>query len=237
LITLTPGLKKDIAEKLRLTAADKIEVVPLGLDLEKNWQYKRKSSNWRQKIGLSSESFLMGIVARLVPVKNHRMLIDAMPELCRRFPNLHLAVVGGGELESSLKSRVDQHGLSGRIHFAGIERDIENVYSDLDLLVLSSKNEGTPVVIIEALASGCPVAATGVGGVAEVLEHGRLGALLRTDPELFAQDLATVIAAGPAGPATDLRKHVVNSYSIELLVNRLHQLYYRQLRLRGIDIG
>lgn len=237
LITLTPGIKADISQRLRLTEPEKIEVIPLGLDLEKNLKTPRKSSGWRKKLGLDDGVFLAGIVARLVPVKNHSMLIGAIRQICQRVGNLHLAIVGGGELESQLKNQVEALGLKDRVHFCGIVRDIEAVYADLDLLVLSSRNEGTPVVVIEALASGCPVAATRVGGIEEVLDYGRLGIILDNTENEFTTGLTKAIdSINMAGGSMVVRQEIADKYSVAALVERIHTMYGRFLRLRGINV-
>lgn len=237
LITLTPGLKNDIRHHLRIGGGEKIEVIPLGLALEKNLQTARQSSGWRRQLGLDDSAFLAGIVARLVPVKNHKMLLDAVARIAPRFDNLQLAIVGGGELEAQLRSHTARLGLEKRVHFCGVVRDMEAVYSDLDLLVLSSRNEGTPVVIIEALASGCPVAATRVGGIEEVLERGKYGSILGETDESFTADL--FVAMQKAGKTTlcdFTRREIAEKYTIDTLIGRVHNLYRKFLKLRGIDV-
>lgn len=238
LITLTPGLKEDISQRFKLTESQKIEVVPLGLDLRKNLFISRKSTNWRARFGLDQDVFLAGIVARLVPVKNHAMLIKTVADLVVQIPELHLAVVGGGELEGSLRALASSLGVADRIHFCGIVNEIEEVYADLDLLVLSSKNEGTPVVLIEALASGCPVAATRVGGIPEVLNEGRFGCLLSTDPAIFTRELGELVRSGSSrlSVPTEIRKKMAETYSVDTLVKRIDLLYRKTLKLRGIDV-
>ncbi len=226
LIALTPGLRAELNQILHIKDPNKIKVVPLGLDLSKNMSTKRKSGNWRNNAGFKGKDIIIGIVARLVPVKNHQILINSMKELCKNRSNLHLAILGSGELESKLKQQVSDLELNNNVHFFGNVRDIENVYSDLDLLVLCSKNEGTPVVIIEALASGCPVAATNVGGVSEVLQTGKLGYLLPSEPEAFTKKLSEILVnpqKSSYSPA--LRKEVAARYSVDNLVNNIKALY------------
>ncbi|MBQ2594834.1 MAG: glycosyltransferase family 4 protein, partial [Candidatus Riflebacteria bacterium] len=116
------------------------------------------------------------------------------------------------------------------IHFCGISKELEKIYSDLDLLVLCSKNEGTPVVIIEALAAGCPVAAVDVGGVREVLENGKTGRLLPSEPELFTKYLANAIFDLKEGkfkeyPDLKTRQSVAKAYSVDNLVRNIYNLY------------
>jgi len=235
LITLTPAIKDEMLKRFRSVNPDKMSVISLGLDLEKNLHAPLASGRWREKHGIPGDAFLMGMVARLVPVKNHHMMIQAMQILSDMRPNLHLALVGGGELEAALRKQVADAGLQAKVHFCGVEKEIEDVYSDLDLLVLSSKNEGTPVVIIEALASGCPVAATRVGGVEEVLEHGRRGFLLSQDPDQFVRDLGGLLSEKKLQRPDEMkRREIAGKYSIDSLVTNMHNLYSKILLRRGI---
>lgn len=230
LIALTPNLASELNHILRIKDSEKISVVPLGLDLVPYLSTPRKTNIWHKSEGFNEKDFVIGIVARLVPVKNHKMLINSMERLCSIFPNLHLAVIGNGELEEELKKQTENLGLSGHIHFCGISEKLENIYSDLDLLVLCSKNEGTPVVIIEALAAGCPVAAVDVGGVREVLENGKSGRLLPSEPELFTKALANAISDIKEGkfkeyPTDITRQTIAQTYSVDNLVKNIFELY------------
>ncbi len=239
LITLTPGLAEELASRLKLSGTRKIATVPLGLDLTKNLALPRKSTGWRHSIGLRATDFVIGIVARLVPVKNHEMLLRAFARLTKSQTNLQLIIAGGGELENELRRISSQLDIAEQVHFCGISDCIEEVYSDIDLLVLSSRNEGTPVVVIEALASGCPVAATDVGGVAEILESGRNGFILPVDPEGFArglEDAVKVCRSQNYSHSDAFRNSWVEKYSVKTLAERLDAIYRKTLRLRGFDV-
>ncbi len=234
-ITLTPGLKKEISQKFRAVPARKVVIVPLGLDLNKNLHTRRKSTNWRRTLGLSQNAFLAGIVARLVPVKNHKMLLEAIPDILRECPDFHLAVVGGGDNEADLRELAHDLRIERNVHFCGVCREIETIYSDLDLLILCSKNEGTPVVILEALASGCPVAATNVGGIAEILESGKYGTLLSAHPKTFADQIVALARnRGNLSVSEQTRRTFVQKYSIRALSEKVCCLYEKFLRLRGL---
>src|SRR5205807_1223141 len=87
-------------------------------------------------------------------------------------------VVGGGELDDELRAYAEALGLGDRLLFAGWRRELQPVYAACDIVALTSDNEGTPVAVIEAMASGRPIVATEVGGVADVLEGGRYGLLV-----------------------------------------------------------
>lgn len=239
LITLTPNLAAELSERFNLTNQGKITAVPLGLELDTNLNTPRHCGRWRAGLGIPDDAFLAGIVARLVPVKNHKMLLHAVAELVKTRPNLHLAIVGGGELEADLQRQAARFGIANHVHFCGIVTDIEKVYSDLDLLILSSRNEGTPVVAIEALASGCPVAATGVGGVPELLEGGRRGFLLPVDVRGFTAGLAEAVDACRAGRyAIDdaMRRQWAEQFSVEALSCKIDVIYRKTLKIRGIDV-
>ena len=226
LIALTPGLCSELNQILGIKDSNKIKVIPLGLDLSKNLSTSRRAGNWRNSAGFKENDIVIGIVARLVPIKNHELLINSMQYLCKTFKNLHLAIVGSGELENQLQKQVTELNLQNSVHFFGNIKAIENVYSNLDLLVLCSKNEGTPVVIIEALASGCPVAATNVGGVAEVLQNGRLGHLLHSEPKTFTKELTKIISNLSHNSTPEAtRKETADRYSVENLVKNIAQLY------------
>ncbi len=240
LITLTPSLACELSQRLGLNGSRKIETVSLGLNLKKNLEVSRRSTGWRKSLNLSDKHLLMGIVARLVPVKNHRLLLNALADLAAAMPDLHLAIIGGGELEAGLRQQAIDSGIADRVHFCGLISEIEEVYADLDLLVLSSKNEGTPVVVIEALASGCPVAATDVGGVAELLDGGEYGTLLPAEPEAFTASLRSALEKCRwAEKKLDLpfRKQWCARFSVEGLGAKIDAIYKKSLKLRGIDAG
>ena len=236
LIALSPNLTIELKRIIKPVDYKKIVTVPLGLDLKKNLSTPRMLNRWRETMGFSHKDIIIGIVARLVPVKNHQMLINSMSELCKDFSNLHLAVIGNGELENQLKEQVNKLKLDSKIHFYGILKNLNEVYSDLNLIVLCSKNEGTPVVLIEALASGCPVASTNVGGVAEVLENGKLGTFLSSNPNEFTKGLHNIIndiANNNFKESLDYseRKKICNQYSVDKLGKNIYQLYTNNSKL------
>lgn len=230
LIAISPKQSVEIQEFLKLKDATKIKTIPLGLNLEKNLATPRKSSNWRKRVGLSEHCFLLGIVARLVPIKNHALLLGSMKNLCQKIPDIHLAIIGSGELEDNLRQQCSLLGITDRVHFCGIVNDMENVYSDLDLLVLCSKNEGTPVVIIEAIASGCPVVSTNVGGVADILKNEKFGRLLSQQTEEFTNQLLLAIEDIQNGkfneyPTHSVRQEIVRRYSVASLARNIANMY------------
>jgi len=122
-------------------------------------------------LGIAANVPLAGTVGRLVPVKDHATLFSAVASV----PGLHLAVLGDGELRATLESLASELGIADRTHFTGWWTDVPSALADLDVVVLSSRNEGTPVTLIEALAAARPVVATDVGGVRHVVQHDETG--------------------------------------------------------------
>ena len=196
----------------------------LGLDLAPFAAVPRKSGAFRAAWEIPADAPLIGIVGRLVPVKNHALFLAMAAQLRTRLPEARFVIVGDGELRGGLEQLVDALGLREAVTFTGWQRDLPPIYSDLDALVISSLNEGTPVSVIEALAAGCPVAATAVGGLPDLLEQGALGALTPS------QDAAALCAAvvrlldAPPDPAR-AQTAVLLRYSIDRLARDLEELY------------
>lgn len=204
------------------------DVVPLGLDLSPFLAVDRPSGALRSQIGAPAGAPLIGIVGRLVAVKDHATLLAAMVDV----PAAHLAVIGDGELRPALEAQAAALGLAGRVHFTGWSPDVAGAVSDLDVVVLASKNEGTPVSLIEASAASRPVVATAVGGVPSVVEDGKTGRLVPAgDPAALAAALREALAdpeqARRWGAAGRARVH--RRFGAERLLEDMGRIYERLL--------
>jgi len=141
---------------------------------------------------------------------------------------VHFAIVGDGELWSHLHDVAHVAGLGERVHFAGWRADLADVYADLDVVVCCSRNEGTPVSVIEACAAGLPVVGTAVGGMTDIITDGLNGLLVPTgDAAALSAAIAGLISdptrrssMGAAG-----RKMVLERYGASRMVNELKQVY------------
>ena len=180
-VAISPHQRKELGELLRIAEPSRIRLIPLGLDLGPFRTCASHRGKLRAELGLDEGTRLIGTVGRLVPIKRHDILLEALTFL-RDSPatkgDLCCVVVGDGELRSALEHRVKEMGLDGHVRFLGWRRDLETIYADLDCLVLTSENEGTPVSVIEAISAGVPVVATAVGGVPDLFRP------LREDEEL-----------------------------------------------------
>ncbi|GBR73682.1 glycosyl transferase GTB-type super family, partial [Candidatus Termititenax aidoneus] len=142
---------------------DKIAVIRLGFELNKLQPVK---NYWHRKYKLAPQTILVGIVGRLTAVKNHEYFLEIAREVCRQNDNVRFIIIGGGELREQLIMSAKLKNLDGKVFFAGFLNDTKKIYSDLDIAALTSRNEGTPVTLIEAMACGKPAVSTNVGGVA-----------------------------------------------------------------------
>lgn len=222
LVAISPEIRDELLE-LRIGRASQYRVIPLGFDLSQHLRVEGQVGRLRATVPVPADTPLIGIVGRLVPIKDHETMLLAMRDVV----GAHLLVIGDGELRQALEARVRTLGLETRVHFTGWWSDIPSVMADLDVVALSSRNEGTPVSLIEAAAAGRAVVATDVGGVRSVVEDGVSGlAVPPGDPAALAaalqrlvDDPALAARMGAAGRAA------VGRFTAERLVTDVRSLY------------
>src|SRR5206468_4512724 len=107
----------------------------------------------REELGVAAAP-LVGNVARLVPIKRHEDFLAAAARVAREVPSCRFLVVGDGERRAEIEGLAVANGIGHLVHFLGWRRDLAHIYADLDLVVLCSANEGSPVSLIEAMAAG-----------------------------------------------------------------------------------
>ena len=176
LVTVSEQVKKELIE-YGVARADRITVIPLGLDLEPYLHAETRRGEFRREMSLSSGARLVGIVGRIFPVKNHALFLESAARIAAAEPAARFVVVGDGMLRFALEQQARELGIADLVLFTGWRSDLARIYADLDVLVVSSNNEGTPLSAIEAMATSCPVVATRVGGVPDLIsdyESGRL---------------------------------------------------------------
>ncbi len=185
IIVISPLQKRDICHKFKIASEERVRVIPLGFDLSNFKDCRKYRRNMRERF-LPRESpdvFLVGAIGRLTAVKNYSMLLEALKILKTRDEkggHYKFLFVGDGELKRQLIKQASDLGVQDSVIFAGWQKEMPPVYGAIDAVALTSKNEGTPVVVIEAMASGKPVVATDVGGVRDLL-----GEILETSPGGF----------------------------------------------------
>jgi glycosyltransferase involved in cell wall biosynthesis len=191
LIAVSDKVREDLI-KSNIIKPEKSVTIHLGLQLERFLNIGEYKGQLRRELGIPENAVLVGIIARLVPVKNHRLLVDAALRI--KNDNVRYLVVGDGYLREELREYIRSKGLDGKFIFTGFRKDLERIYSDLDISVLSSLNEGLPVAVIESMAAGIPVAATDVGGIRELIDDGVNGFIVPSrDTRLLADKIEVLI--------------------------------------------
>jgi glycosyltransferase involved in cell wall biosynthesis len=241
IVVITEQQRREINEIFRVGQARQFAVIPLGIDLDiyANWRERREE--FRRELDAGADEILIGIVGRLTEIKNHELYLEAAAKL-HKFAQgkFNFVIVGDGHMRQPLEQRVDELGLRDSVSFLGSRTDPENFYPALDVVALSSLNEGTPLSIIEGMANARPVVATLVGGVGDLLGqatstadnqpfaiHERGISVASGDADGLAQALACLIHNqqlredfGQRG-----RAFVVKNYAKERLLADMSALY------------
>jgi len=175
LIVVSKQQSIEIGEKFRVGRSGQIKVIPLGLDLGLFADHASRRTKFRHELCIPDHTILIGIVGRLTEIKNHQMFLRVVARLkeidpaCWRQGAVRFIVIGDGGLRDGLEYQTEELGLEKDVIFVGSRKDPEYFYPALDVVALTSHNEGTPLTLIEAMANARPVVATSVGGVVDLL--------------------------------------------------------------------
>jgi glycosyltransferase involved in cell wall biosynthesis len=202
---------------------DKLQVIPNGLpEADDLLPHSGERQRW-----------LAGYVGRLSSEKGPDLFLDALIPLCQQYPQLDAVMLGDGPERESLQTRIDEAGLQARITLPGYQTDMRAWWRQLDALVISSRTEGTPMILLEAMQAGVPVVAFGVGGIPDVLQDRHNGLLAApTDSTALARQIGALLGnPALAGELIDNAKRTQrDSYDLKVLAERWSQLYIRTAR-------
>lgn len=225
IITISQLQRQEILE-YGIASSDKILIISLGFDLEPFLTNDCWRGQLRAEFGFAERIKLVGIVARLTGVKNHELFLEAAALVHKRCESVQFLIVGDGELRTDLEQQAERLGLNGVVSFLGWRQDLPAIYADLDLVVLTSRNEGTPVTLIEAQASGCPVVATKVGGVPDIILDGETGYLVPpNDAHALAETMLQALSDDSQKLGQAGRQLVKEKFSVSRLVHDIETLY------------
>jgi glycosyltransferase involved in cell wall biosynthesis len=233
LVAISPEIRTELLEEQRIGLPRQYRVVPLGFDLGglASIDYRARIAARRQ-LDIPSDCHVVSTVGRLTAIKNHELFLEAAAVLAAEDPAAVFLIVGDGERRGELARIAQARGIADRTRFLGWRRDLPTIYGATDVFLLTSRNEGTPVALIEALAAGVPGVSTDVGGVRDVIEDGVSGVLA---PPGDARALASGVSAllRDAAWRRDMgergRHAVVVRYHVDRLVADIDALY-RDLR-------
>lgn len=182
----------------------------------------------RDELQLGPDDRLLVSIGNLYPVKGHRYLIDALALLADRYPTLHCAIAGRGDLAGALAARARDRGVASRIHLLGLRSDVAAILGAADIFVLPSLSEGLPLALLEAMFAGCPIVASDVGEVRVALAHGEAGVLVAPgDPAALAAAVDHLLR--DTKQASDLGRraaaHARAEYNVSQMVRRYVEVY------------
>ncbi len=246
IIAISDIQKNELAHTYKICTADKIKVIPLGLDLDKFQENKdAKRNQFRKKYFITEDEIAIGIIGRIVPVKNHSLFVAAIARLIPlTTKKLRFIIIGDGDMRKQTEQELVAAGIdycyfpeqprSAMAICTSWQTEMDEVLAGLDIVALTSHNEGTPVSLIEAQASGKPVVSTNVGGVADVVLQHQTGIITpANDPIQFADALLQLCENETKRQQFgNTGVHYVSSrYSYQRLVNDM-SLYYEELANR-----
>ncbi|MBN2089078.1 glycosyltransferase family 4 protein [candidate division KSB1 bacterium] len=227
IIVISRSQYEDIVLKFKIAPEHKVTLIPLGIELERFLKIK-KIDILKKQLNLKPDAYLLAIIGRMVPVKNHLMSLLVLRKLIDENLPVHLLMVGHGELFDEIQLKTKELNLEEYVHFSGWSLDIENTYAGIDALLLTSLNEGTPITLLEAMASGVPVIATAVGGVTDLISDDQSGYLcevnnidemvLKIKKVLFDPGMTQQIIA-------NAKSNVQNRFSYQRLIGEVEDFY------------
>jgi len=229
IIAISPQIRRELLDGFHIGRDEQYRLVPLGFDLKSfadTGDQARVAA--RRELDLPAGVPVITTVGRLTAIKQHRLFLDTVKQVALKQPALVALIVGDGELRTELEAYATAIGMADRVRFLGWRRDLATVYGATDVFLLTSRNEGTPVALIEAMATAVPGVSTDVGGVKDVIDSPRVG-LLAADGD--AAGLAKAVVRLLEHPeerlamGTAARAAVLGRYGFDRLVGDIAQLY------------
>ena len=217
-----------VADRLQLEGVPrrKVAVIPNGLDRS---QFVSGARRARRRAIVT--------VANLRAEKGHDVLIDAAPEILRRFPDARFEFVGDGPMREPLRARAVARGVSHALTFSGYCDDVPAKLAAADVFVLPSRSEAFPNAVLEAMAAGLPIVASAVGGILELIDGGRNGVVVPPgDSGALTQALCTILGDPPAAARLGdaARADAESHYSFDRMVSAFERRYLTELARRGV---
>jgi glycosyltransferase involved in cell wall biosynthesis len=202
---------------------DRVTVVPNGLQLRDYQRVDARRDSARAQASVREGDLVIGALGSYYPVKGHRDLVEAMPQVLAAFPRAVLLLAGQGALASALAEQAEALGVSSRVRVVGYQADPRDFLAALDLFVMPSHSEGMPLALLEAAAMARPIVATAVGGMPQLIEDGMSGLLVPpADPAALARAITRLLGdhALAARCAREASARVTTRWSIDRVAER-----------------
>jgi glycosyltransferase involved in cell wall biosynthesis len=249
IVVISEQQRRELAEDFQIAPPSKFRVVPLGFDLGRFVEGQaEKRQSFRSEFGLREDEVAIGIVGRLVPIKNHPLFLYALRQvLDRTSKRVKAFIVGDGESRPGLEALARELGIGyttekDAVHdqpliFTSWRQDIDRICAGVDIICLTSFNEGTPVSLIEAQAANRPIVSTRVGGIADIVQEGATALLAGVDQkEQFSEHLVSLVENDVLrrSMGNQSREFVLQRFSYQRLVTDMDQLYRTILKGKGL---
>jgi glycosyltransferase involved in cell wall biosynthesis len=244
IIAISEQQKNELVQQFKIAPDDKFHVIPLGFDLDRfRNSTDEKRRKFRAEFSIDDDTIAIGIIGRLVPVKNHYLFLKAIKQVLERsHKKIKALIIGDGETRADLENLANETGIPfsteiDREHchpliFTSWRSDIDVINAGLDIVCLTSFNEGTPVSLIEAQAADKAVVSTRVGGIADIVVEGETALLADVnDTQTYCDHLLLLVEddALRLRMGSNSSKHVLQKFSYQRLMNDMTQLYYQLL--------
>jgi glycosyltransferase involved in cell wall biosynthesis len=237
IVAISPAIRGELLDQYRIGRPEQYRVIPLGFDLAPfaaiNGEARARA---RQILQIDVNAPVVTTVGRLTAIKQHHLFLDVAERVIARHTDAVILLVGDGELRANLEAQAARLGLGSHVRFLGWRRDLATLYAATDVFALTSRNEGTPVALIEAMASSVPGVSTDVGGVRDVILDATMGIRVPLDDtSAFAAGVLHLLDApqeritiGECG-----RRHVLGRFDINRLTDDVEGLYRDLLNTTG----
>jgi len=231
IVAISPQIRTELTGEYRIGSDSQYHVVPLGFDLSAFAAIDDAAgAAARRLLDIPGDAHVVSTVGRLTAIKQHGLFLDTFKRVAAADPRALALVVGDGDLRTEIEAKARDLGIADRVRMLGWRRDLDVINAASDVFLLTSRNEGTPVALIEAMASGVPGVSTNVGGVKDVIHDPSVGRLAPFgDADALATAVLGLLADDSARKAagTAARAHVLARYSVDRLVSDIDALYRR----------
>ena len=227
IVALTNREKEDHV-RLRIAIEDKFVIIHSGIDLKKFKELLfNEKQNFKKELGVPQNSLIVGTVGRLEPVKGPEFLIEASKYIILKHPDTYFIFAGDGHLKKNLEKKASELGIKKNIIFLGWRDDVAKIISIYDIFVLPSLNEGMGRVLVEAMALKKPIVASDIGGIPDLVAHGKNGFLVPPkDPKELANYIQILLEDGERREKMGIAgKEMAENFSKEKMVERINKLY------------
>jgi len=234
LIALTETGKLEYVER-RIAPVERLRAIHSGIDLATYERNHTTPAVARKALGLPARGPVIGVLGRLVPIKGHGYLVEALPMILKKFPSAMLLFVGEGPEREPLAARAASLGVSQHIRMVGAQFDLTSYVAACDVIAQPSLNEGMGRTVLEALVMGKPVIASRVGGLPELIDHGGNGLLVPpASPSALAHAICSLFwdHARLRRMSNAARRSVGRQFSVQAMVEAIDRLYGELLTTR-----